>query len=64
MSATEIALNALVADYLDTGRSSELYDLERAAKKGRPSKERAQLMIAFAKARIAHPAFRKRFGFK
>jgi hypothetical protein len=37
--------------------SSELYD-ERAAKRA------AQLMIAFAKARIAHPAFRTRFGFK
>ena len=62
MSATETALHALVAHYLDTGRVFELGEIERALRRGRPLKERAQLMIAFAKARVARPAFRKRFG--
>ena len=62
MSATETALHALVANYLDTGRAPELSEIERALRKGRPLKERAQLMLAFAKARVSHPAFRKRWG--
>ena len=61
---SQIALNTLVAHYLDTGRNSELNVLEKAARKDRPLKERAQIMIAFAKARVAHPAFRKRYGLK
>ncbi len=62
MSATETALHALVANYLDAGRGFELSEIERALRKGRPLKERAQLMIAFAKARVASSAFRKRWG--
>ena len=61
MSAAELALHALVADYLDTGRAHQLHGLEHAAKKGRASKERVQLMIAFARARVAHPSCRKHF---
>lgn len=59
---SQIALNTLVADYLDTGRSSELNVLEKAARKNRPLKDRAHIMIAFAKARIANPPFRRRCG--
>jgi len=62
MSATETALHALVANYLDAGRGFELSEIERALRRGRPSKERVQLIVAFAKARVAHPAFRKRMG--
>lgn len=57
---SQVALNTLVAHYLDTGRSNELRILEKAARKDRPLKERAYIMIAFAKARVAHPAFGKR----
>lgn len=62
MSIIETAFHALVADYLDAGRDNELYKIQRAVIKGRPSKEKAQLMIVFAKARVAHPAFGKRSG--
>lgn len=62
MSATEAALHALVAHYLDTGRGLELSEIERISKKGRLPKERTQLMIAFARARVAHPACRRRMG--
>lgn len=62
MSIIETAFHALVADYLDAGRDNELLKIERAVRKGRTGKERAQFMIVFAKARIAHPAFGKHSG--
>jgi hypothetical protein len=59
---SQVALNTLVAHYLERGRDSELSVLEKEAKKGRNLKERLPIMVAFAKARVAHLAFRKRWG--
>ncbi len=59
MSATEIAVHALVANYLDAGRSLELSEIERNLRRGRSKKERVLLLIAFAKARVAHQVLRK-----
>ncbi len=62
MTPIEAAFQALVADYLDSGRVQELRDVERRAKKGMLSKDGTQVMIAFAKAHVAHPDFRRRTG--
>ena len=62
MTPIETAFQALVADYLDSGRVKELREVERRLKRGRSSTERAQVMIAFAKAHVAHPDFRRRTG--
>ena len=59
---TKQEFQALVADYLDSGRVQELRDVERRAKKGMLSKDGTQVMIAFAKAHVAHPDFRRRTG--
>ncbi|MGB4117774.1 MAG: hypothetical protein WBK51_14645 [Polaromonas sp.] len=61
---SQVVLNALVAHFIDMDRKNELYSVEAKVKKGRPLKERALIMIAFAKARVAHPSFGKRFGLK
>lgn len=60
---TQIALNALVAHYLDMGRGHELAILEKILKKPLDRKERVLIMIVFARARVAHSAFfGKRLG--
>ena len=61
---SQVALNTLVAHYIDMGRKSELYAVETQAKRGRTRSERVLLMIAFAKARVSHPSFGRRFGLK
>jgi hypothetical protein len=59
----QIALNALVAHYLDMGRGHELAVLENILKKPLDRKERVLIMIIFARARVAHSAFfNKRLG--
>ena len=61
---SQVALNTLVAHYIDMGRRSELDILETKAKKGRTARERGLLMIAFARARLSHTSFGKRLGLK
>lgn len=60
LSTNARILSALVGDYISAGRSDELWEIERKARKGLPRAEQARQMVAMANARLSNPPVSKR----
>lgn len=62
MTAPESLLQPLVTVLMDAGLKREIARVRRLACEGKSRAERAAIMVALAKAQLAHPKFRRRSG--